>query len=178
MLTNQTVSYCNYIDLTAKILGKDRNKLRRHYGLPLAYNECVVCGELAKPNSLYCSSKCRGKHVKIKIECHQCGELFEIYASLVIYREAEYRRKYGGEKRWFCSHVCQGKRAGREYGFAAHPENKAIGTHRKYDYELIGQLLDLTSRPRLAKVLNMPYSSVIHIDNKLKELENKSFTEG
>jgi hypothetical protein len=70
-------------------------------------------------NSKFCSYKCyseyRSKIHKIKVECTQCGRIFDRNISEVLSYPSCI--KHGHKGRMFCSRKCFGAYAGKYYGF-------------------------------------------------------------
>jgi len=118
---NQKISLCGSVDLLATVFNEDREKLRARYGLPSPYRYCLHCGKRLRGDKQlklgFCSRKCKDQYAHIQVACSECGKLFDRVQGVLM---AASKRGY---EHTFCNRSCLGKFAGRNYGFAAHPEN-------------------------------------------------------
>ena len=93
---------------------------------------CLNCGKVKKKNSPYCNKKCRHEYTHIKVACIQCGVLTEHNAKNLLW-QIEHKRR--STDKYFCSHQCQGRWLGENYGF----QPGYRGGQRKHDWDAIWQ---------------------------------------
>ena len=171
-MTSKTkiISYCNYADLAAVIIGADPDTIRQKLGLPGFYGNCPGCGQpLPDKHHKYCSVECSRNHKRVKVACDNCGRLFEVLASYMIQQNDYWRRRYNRERKWFCSKSCRGQYSSSIGGFGAHPENAALARKQiKWDYFAVDVLLEAGLNCReVAQIMFMPPVTVYSILKKL-----------
>ena len=80
---------------------------------------CEVCGnKLPNSRARFCSLSCQHKASIAEAICSNCGKVFELPKS-----QLAARIKRHLIPNLFCSKYCSGQFAGKNYGFAVHPEN-------------------------------------------------------
>lgn len=84
---------------------------------------CKICGrrysvlksDLTFRSRGICSQKCWRPRVFVGVTCSECGHKMRI---------PKRRFKVNTSGLFFCNRICQGRYAGRHYGFIEHPENR------------------------------------------------------
>ncbi len=112
MLT-KTESPCGAADLLATILGEDKNKLRKKFGLPRDTCICLECKQEFKPyrgKRVFCNAHCRWLYTHPQVECDWCHKLFRR-------EKAQLCNSTMKHTHYFCSKQCQGKWTGNNYGW-------------------------------------------------------------
>lgn len=155
-------SLCGAANLMAAIFGLQSDELKRQWGLPVDQKPvCPICGsDSSKHFFPYCFAH-RDKITMIELECDECEKHFYRQKSIVMACLAS--RNY---KHVFCSSRCVGRRAGKLYGFAAHPENVGLGGgKRKWDWDKVYALHRETGggARKLGRVLGIPEPTVNYI---------------
>jgi len=86
---------------------------------------CKICGRgysVLKSDRTFrsrgiCSQKCWRPKLFVGVTCSECGHKMRI---------PERRFKVNTSGLFFCNRICQGRYAGRHYGFTEHPENRMV----------------------------------------------------
>lgn len=124
------------IDRVPRIPGDSRTKGCRH------------CSKPAGTGIPYCE-----EHRYVPLVCGNCNEEFRVRPSEV--RSRLRRNESRKEAQFFCSRKCYGAYSGRNYGFAAHPENRRHGltspTHCPHGHEFTEANTYLYGRVRQCK---------------------------
>lgn len=166
-------SVCGEVKLLEAILGElpNRYQLYDKYGIP--YSKCLYCDKPIPDGKEFCDSDCKYLYHQIPVRCSECGRIFHIYKSELMHRLNN--RKV---EEFFCSNICKGKHAGKNYGFAAHPQNiKDVHKgHTKWNYDEIYQLQDKNhlSYREISRILNIPYITIWKILAKRNKNESSS----
>ena len=154
-------SLCGAVNLLAAIFGENKVKLKIKYGLLPPFPLCLYCQEplITKQHQRmgFCSNKCKRNYNTLTLVCDECGVIFLREKAQILNR---FRRGY---KKVFHSQKCLGKRTGREYGFAKHPEHKI--PPKKWDYSKVYELRDKTGwgAIRIGRALGIPSPTVSKI---------------
>lgn len=153
----ETPSLCGSVRLLAAIFGENENRLLERYGLSSRFpkQHCIQCGAIHKSKTTPYCQKCNSW---IEVECDECGIHFKRLKSDLIAGISKQ-----GYKHIFCSSQCNGRHAGKHYGFAVHPENS--GRKRKWDYAQVYQLKDYLGwgGVNIGRALGIPSSTVTWI---------------
>jgi hypothetical protein len=81
-------------------------------------NNCGMTFTRARNKSrIFCSAKCKKEYYHATLRCDACGQLYSIPYFLV---QGCIRL---GCQHFYCSASCSKRTIGKEFGFAAHPEN-------------------------------------------------------
>ena len=157
------ISLCGAVDLLAAIYGKDTNKLRLKYGLPLKgkFNYCLNCGKITPRK--FCGAKCRHEYAYIQMECVECGVLFRRNVKQWLWQK-NHNPLAKQDANVFCSRKCYGRWFGKHHGFVA---------HRKWDYDLVWKrhLETGFGAPKLSCLLNIPEATIGCILAKCRQKE-------
>lgn len=128
--------------------------------------ECLNCGQTFisySTNLMYCSPACRSEGLTVRVECHQCGQLFVRSKAQII---ATTSRGFSGHL--FCSKQCQGSWLGANYGSGT-PSNRG-GMRRKWDYDEVYAVADASGwgPSKISRHLNIPVPTVSVILHRRK----------
>lgn len=83
--------------------------------------QCLNCGKPIDYRRKFCGIHCFSAYSRIWISCSECGGMFWMHRSHLIYRI-----NTKAQKRFFCSHQCQGKWLGTNYRPATPNKKKVI----------------------------------------------------
>ncbi len=146
--------------------------------------KCKGCGTEIRGLRKYCSEKCRRSYYdrlyKVELVCANCEKPFLRGGSAVRGRLAPSHSKRNRSNRYFCSRRCQGEYIGKNYGFAAHPENRTrnfVSKYVVYRTEIIERLANGEKLHKIAKDIGYKSDNVSTlkkiIDDKLSEPTEK-----
>lgn len=108
---------------------------------------CEICGI-----PIWLGKRCK-EHQFVELTCSECGKKFKMSRHLFNSRTKR------GYKHFFCTQICLGKHAGREYGFAK--------TRQKYDYEIIWSLARAgRTGTEISEILGAPRGSIYSVLKK------------
>lgn len=133
----------------------------------VAYQQTYLClqcdKDIGRKPRLFCSPECRHNYQHIKIACTYCGQLGEYLISHLMWHIAHGSH---GTDLFFCSHICQGRWLGENYGFVVTGNRgnreKWGKQRRKWDRSKVYELKDETGwgAARISRALGIPESTI------------------